>query len=64
MIRMTDATKTDPRELRVIHALIREGFTPEEICKLLHFSQATFYRRKAEIDHIKHQAEKAMGAEQ
>lgn len=58
MMRMTAPTKSDPRELRVIHALIKEGFSPEEICKLLHFSPATYYRRKAEIDHLKLRAEK------
>jgi hypothetical protein len=54
------ATKTDPRELRVILALVREGFTSEEICNYLHFLPATFYRRKAEIDRLERDAEKLM----
>lgn len=49
-------TKTDPRDLRVLLALLREGFTREEVCGRLHISDATYYRRVQELKRIEREA--------
>lgn len=50
---------TDPRELRVIILLGKEGFTPREICQRLNISQATYYRRLAEIRRLEQEAKRS-----
>lgn len=50
---------TDPRDLRILILLTKEGFTPKEICRRLRISQATYYRRWAEIRRMEQEARRA-----
>jgi hypothetical protein len=44
------AVRVDPAQLRAIIDLERLGYTRAEVCAALQISQATYYRRRTEID--------------